>query len=145
VFDDSICYSFYPIDVHDEHGVKPEHLNQGVMPTIPLRALVPKGSKNIIVAGRCVCSDREANSALRVQASCMAMGQAAAAAAALAAQKATTPLSVPLADIKALLKQHDAILVGEPRKLAGAPAVQQSAPGGEESKKERKKKRKKRS
>ena len=145
VFDDSICYSFYPIDVHDEHGVKPEHLSEGVMPTIPLRALVPKGSQNMVVAGRCVSSDREANSALRVQASCMAMGQAAAAAAALAAQKGTTPLSVPLADIKALLKQHDAVLVGEPRKLAGAPAAQQSAPVGEELKKAKKKKRKNRS
>ena len=127
VFDDSICYSFYPIDVHDEHGVKPEHLSQGVMPTVPLRALVPKGSQNIIVAGRCVSSDREANSALRVQASCMAMGQAAAAAAALAAQKGTTPLAVPLADINALLKQHDAILVGAPRKVAGAQVPQKTA------------------
>ena len=78
------------------------------------------GSQNIIVAGRCVSSDREANSALRVQASCMAMGQAAAAAAVLAVQEGTTPLSVPLADIRALLKRHGAILVGEPRKVPGA-------------------------
>ena len=42
---------------------------------------------NILVAGRCVSSDRLANSGLRVQASCMAMGQAAGAAAALAVQK----------------------------------------------------------
>ena len=113
VFDDSICYSFYPIDIHDEHGVKPEHLKEGVFPTVPLRALVPKGSRNIIVAGRCVSSDRAANSALRVQASCMAMGQAAGAAAALAVQKRTTPGAVPLGELKALLKKHGAILAGE--------------------------------
>jgi len=122
VFDDSICYSFYPIDVHTEHGVKAEHLNEGVMPTVPLRALVPKGSQNIIVAGRCVSSDREANSALRVQASCMAMGQVAGAAAALAIQKQTTPGAVPLGELKALLNRHDAIVVGESRAIGSQQA-----------------------
>ena len=96
LFDDAVCYSFYPIDVHDEHGVRPEHLSEGVFPTVPLRALVPKNSKNLLVAGRCVSSDRRANSALRVQASCMAMGQAAGAAAVLAVARNTTPLEVPL-------------------------------------------------
>jgi len=110
VFDDSICYSFYPIDVHTEHGVRAEHLNEGVFPTVPLRALVPKNSKNLLVAGRCVSSDRRANSALRVQASCMAMGQAAGAAAVLAVARNTTPLEVPLNDIRTLLAQHNAIL-----------------------------------
>ncbi|MBM3890079.1 MAG: FAD-dependent oxidoreductase, partial [Verrucomicrobia bacterium] len=46
VFDDAIAHSFYPIDLHVEHGVKPEHLKEGVVPTIPLGALIPKGSKN---------------------------------------------------------------------------------------------------
>lgn len=110
LFDDAVCYSFYPIDVHDEHGVKPEHLPEGVFPTIPLRALTPKNSKNLLVAGRCVSSDREANSALRVQASCMAMGQAVGATAALAAEHDTTPLNVPLKDIRTLLAKHNAIL-----------------------------------
>jgi glycine/D-amino acid oxidase-like deaminating enzyme len=110
LFDDAVCYAFYPIDVHDEHGVKPEHLSAGTFPTVPLRALVPKNSKNLTVAGRCVSSDREANSALRVQASCMAMGQAAGAAAVLAVQRNTTPLKVPLKDIRTLLAQHSAIL-----------------------------------
>lgn len=71
------CYSFYPIDLHDAHGVKPEELKSGTFPTIPRGALIPKGSKNMMVAGRCLSSDRLANSAARVQASCMAMGQAA--------------------------------------------------------------------
>ena len=110
LFDDAVCYSFYPIDVHDEHGVRPEHLSEGTFPTVPLRALVPKNSKNLLVAGRCVSSDRRANSALRVQASCMAMGQAAGAAAVLAVARNTTPLEVPLKDIRTLLAEHNAIL-----------------------------------
>ena len=83
------------------------------MPTIPLGALIPKGSRNLMVAGRCVSSDRLANSGLRVQASCMAMGQAAGAAAALASKSGTTPLEVPLKEIHDLLRTHGAIVPGD--------------------------------
>jgi hypothetical protein len=110
VFDDALCYAFYPVDLHTKNGVKPKPLNSGTVPTIPLRALVPKGSRNIIVAGRSVSSDRLANSGLRVQASCMAMGQAAGATAALAAGGKTTPLKVPLKDIRQMLIKHGAIV-----------------------------------
>jgi len=110
VFKDAVCYAFYPVDLHTRRGVRPKPLARGTVPTVPLSALVPKGSNNIIVAGRCVSSDRLANSGLRVQASCMAMGQAAGAAAALAAKKKTTPLGVPLKDIREMLRKHGAIV-----------------------------------
>ena len=110
VFDDAICYAFYPVDLHTRSGVKPKPLARGTVPTIPLRALVPKGSRNIMVAGRCVSSDRLANSGLRVQASCMAMGQGAGVAAALAAKRGTTPLELPLTEIHRHLRDHGAIV-----------------------------------
>ncbi|MFK7788537.1 MAG: FAD-dependent oxidoreductase [Phycisphaeraceae bacterium] len=109
-FDDAICYAFYPVDLHTKNGVKPEPLKPGTVPTIPLSALIPKNSKNIVVAGRCVSSDRLANSGLRVQAPCMAMGQAAACAATIAAKDGTTPGQVPIAKLHALLKEHGAIV-----------------------------------
>lgn len=109
-FDDAVCHTFYPVDLHDEKGVQPAPLKPGTLPTIPLRALVPKGSRNLLVAGRSVSSDRLANSALRVQASCMAMGQAAGAAAALAVQGQGGPLDVPLQKLKNVLVQHGAIV-----------------------------------
>lgn len=112
VFDDAVSYSFYPIDLHFEGGVRPKHLAEGIVPTVPLRALIPKGGRNILVAGRCVSSDQLANSALRVQASCMGMGQAAGVAAALAAAKGTTPLQVPLTEIRSTLRKHHAIVPG---------------------------------
>jgi hypothetical protein len=112
-FEDAISYAFYPVDLHTRHGVKPEPLKRGVIPTIPLRALIPKGGRDIIVAGRCVSSDRLANSGLRVQASCMGMGQAAGAAAALAAKAGTTPLEVPLKEVHDLLRAHGAIIPGD--------------------------------
>ena len=107
----SVCYAFYPIDLHDKSsGVRPAHLKEGVVATVPLRALIPKGSRNLLVAGRCISSDRLANSALRVQATCMATGQAAGAAAALAAQRGVTPGQLPSAEVKALLTAHGAIV-----------------------------------
>lgn len=109
-FDDAISYAFYPVDLHTRTGVKPKPLKRGIVPTVPLSALIPKGSQNIIVAGRCVSSDRLANSGLRVQAACMGMGQAAGAAAALAAQSSSTPLKVPLSQIHELLQKHNAII-----------------------------------
>jgi hypothetical protein len=112
-FDDAICHAFYPVDLHTKNGVEPKPLKPGIVPTIPLRALIPKGSRNIMVAGRCVSSDRLANSGLRVQASCMGMGQAAGAAASLAAKSGTTPLEVPLKNIHDLLRTHGAIIPGD--------------------------------
>ena len=110
VFKDAISYSYYPIDIHDESGVHPEYLSENVVATIPFRALVPRGSKNLVVAGRCISSDRGANSALRVQASCMGMGQAAAVAAVLASRSGKTPAEVPMEDIRQLLEKHGAIV-----------------------------------
>jgi hypothetical protein len=83
---------------------------EGIVPMVPLGALIPKGSRNLLVAGRPVSSDRPANSALRVQASCMAMGQAAGAATALAAKAGITPSQVPLKELREVLQQHGAIV-----------------------------------
>jgi hypothetical protein len=110
MFEDAVCYAFYPVDLHTRSGVRPQPLTEGTVPTIPLSALVPKGSRNILVAGRSVSSDRLANSGLRVQASCMAMGQASGVVAALAARKDTTPLDVPLKAIREMLREHGAIV-----------------------------------
>jgi len=108
---DSVCNAFYPIDLHDKKsGVHPAHLKEGIVATVPLRALIPMGSRNLLVAGRCLSSDRMANSALRVQATCMATGQAAGAAAALAAKNGVTPGEVPIEELKALLRDSGAIV-----------------------------------
>jgi hypothetical protein len=109
-FEDAICYAFYPVDLHTKNGVKPKPLKPGIVPTIPLSALIPKGSRNLIGAGRSVSSDQLANSGLRVQAPCMAMGQAAACAASLAIKHSTTPGEVPLKEIHDLLEKHGAIV-----------------------------------
>jgi hypothetical protein len=113
IWEDAVCYSFYAVDVHRADRVDFREIPSGIYPTIPLCAMLPKGSKHLIVAGRCVSGDQEANSAYRVQASCMAMGQAAGAAAALAAGNDSDIEDVPIADLRELLRRHNAIVPGD--------------------------------
>ncbi len=113
VYDDAICYSFYPIDLHqlDNDGqLYNKFHEEGVVPTIPLGALLVKGFENLSVAGRCASGDRLANSAYRVKASCMAMGQAVGVTAALAVKNGCTLREVPFKDIRKTLLENDAIL-----------------------------------
>ena len=111
VFPDSLCYSFYPIDLHStEGGVQPKPLEPGVKPTVPYRCLLPKGVDHVLVAGRCFSADRVAMSAARVQATCMATGQAAGEAAALAAKRGVAPRDLPAGDIKAGLRARGCIV-----------------------------------
>lgn len=114
IFDDSLSNSFYPVDLHrDGKSIYQEFLKPGIVASVPMRALIPRNSRNLIVAGRCVSSDRLANSGLRVQASSMGMGQAAAATAVLANKLKKTPAEVPAEAVKRLLKEHGAIVPGQ--------------------------------
>ena len=77
---------------------------------MPRGALLPKDSRNLLVAGRCISADRAALSALRVEVACMATRQAAGALAALAVTTNTEASSVPMEDLKNLLEKHGAIV-----------------------------------
>tara|TARA_B100001173_G_scaffold312435_1_gene333656 strand:+ start:2250 stop:3608 length:1359 start_codon:yes stop_codon:yes gene_type:complete len=111
VHDDSLSYSFYPVDLHREgKSIYQEFLKPNLVASIPLRALIPKKSENFLVAGRCLCSDRLANSALRVQASCMGMGQAAAIAASISIQEGVTPAKIAPSLVKKRLEEYGAII-----------------------------------
>ena len=110
VYDDAVCYAFYPIDLHQPLGIKQIFLEEGVVPTIPYGALVPRGAKRLLAAGRCIASDSDANSAIRVQAPCMAVGQAAGTAAAIAARENASVGSVPYHELKAALQNIGAII-----------------------------------
>lgn len=109
---DPVCHAFYPIDLHTStgSGLDCRQLQPGIVPGVPRGALLPLGVENLLVAGRCLSSDRLANSALRVQATCMGTGQGAGALAALACRLGTSPSAVPHAALRALLEQHGAIV-----------------------------------
>jgi hypothetical protein len=109
---DAVCYSFYPIDIHSstENTIDTRPLAPGIIPSIPYRALIPRGSDHLLAAGRCIAGDEAASSAYRVQASCMATGQVAGAAAALSAVKSCSVRHVELSELRSVLRAHDAIV-----------------------------------
>jgi hypothetical protein len=117
LWSDAVCNAFYPIDIHDhsDRGVRIVHLADGVVPTVPRRALIPAGSCNALVAGRCLSSDRAANSSLRVQATAMATGQAVGALAGLAVETQQDVRHIPIDLLHKTLAEHGAILPGHCR------------------------------
>ncbi len=112
IYPEAICYAYYPIDLHGmrSYDWQTPALPKGALATIPRGALIPRGSRNLLAAGRCFSSDRLANSALRVQVPCMAMGQAAGALAALAVQHRTTINDLAIDLLTDHLREHDAII-----------------------------------
>ncbi|NLE38755.1 MAG: FAD-dependent oxidoreductase [Pirellulaceae bacterium] len=83
LFPDTVARGSHPIDIHSARD-DVQHLtwlDQSY--GIPFRSLVPVGSDNVLVAGRTASATREAFASMRVQATCMALGQAAGTAAAL--------------------------------------------------------------
>lgn len=110
-FPDAVCHAFYPVDLHDaQRGLIYQKLPAGVIPTVPRGALVPKGEQNLLAAGRILSSDRIANSGLRVQAVAMATGQAAGALAVLRHRMKLPTMQLPMAEVRALLEKHNAIV-----------------------------------
>jgi len=112
VWPESVCYSYYTIDLHGLTSQEWQYrvLPPGTVATIPRGALVPANGRQMLAAGRCVSSDRLANSGLRVQGSCMAMGQAAGAIAAVAVREKVDPMEASFSAVRELLLQHGAIL-----------------------------------
>lgn len=112
-YPDSVCYAFYPIDRHVPDGIVQCFHEEDVTAKIPYRALIPKKSKHILCAGRCISSDIYANSAVRVEAVCMATAQAAGCAAALAAESGAEVKKVPYPSLCRALEAIGAIVPKE--------------------------------
>ncbi len=112
-FEDKICNAFNYIDMHsEERGCDVTfHDDQTLLPKVPFRALIPKGSTRITVAGRIVSAHRVALGGIRAQCICMAMGQAMGAAAALAVQRKIPSREISAKDIVALTVEHGAVPV----------------------------------
>ena len=113
LYSDSVCYAFYPIDLHVMNGIEQEFHKENVVSKIPYTALIPKGSKRLLVAGRCMSSDTMANSGLRVEAPCMATGQAAGCAAAIAAARGINVMDVEYTELCLKLEAIGAIVPKE--------------------------------
>lgn len=112
-FEDNIARGAYPIDIHDPLGGPTQFvfLKGGGSYGIPYRALVPKGSRNLLLAGRCLSASHEAHGSTRIMATAMATGQAAGTAAAqLVQNQAAHPLDLDLDHLRQTLRANGALL-----------------------------------
>jgi len=114
VWPEALCYGFWPVDLHRRgEPTKLVWPDKGVVPTIPRGAMLPRDADWLVCAGRMMDGEREAHSAYRVQAICMATGQAAGAMAALAAHTGIAPHALGIEAIRDLLRRHGAIVPGD--------------------------------
>lgn len=120
-FDDSIAQGSWEIDVHSpdnyDYGTALRNSERydayrvrivgGDCYQIPLRCLVARETRNLLVAGRCIGSDDEAQGTVRIQQTCMSTGTAAGAAAALAVKEKVDCQAVGGLAVQRLLLQDE--------------------------------------
>lgn len=121
VFEDEIGRYNYPVDIHPttpdpadyakfEEEFKTLRYKDGESYGIPYRILTPQGLDNVLVAGRCVSSDRFMQGSIRVMPGCYITGQAAGIAARLALESSVSVHDVNVPELQARLKKLGAYL-----------------------------------
>ncbi len=112
-FDDSIGVNGWPMESHVAGDVvftfPPIPESRGFN-ELPYRMLVPEGTDNLLMAGRCASMTHEGQSAARVSGACFAMGEAAGTAAALALGRNTSPRDIAMDKLQAALRQQGAFV-----------------------------------
>ena len=121
---DGIARSSWDIDIHspevpnlpavprDSPAYKPriERMQRGDYFDIRYGCIVARGVDNLLVAGRCLSAEHEAQASLRIQQTCMATGQAAGTAAALSLRQGVPPRELdPSALVAQLARDRAAV------------------------------------
>ena len=120
-FEDEIGRYCYPVDIHAGKNTAEGYekfitdfrslrYSAGESYGIPYRALVVKGLDNLLVAGRCMSTDRYMQSSIRVMPGCYITGQAAGCAAAIASESCCAARDIDVARLQKQLKEMGAYL-----------------------------------
>ena len=114
-FEDGVARGTFYLDAHKPDDDKRTYVLSGkereVPPyQIPLRSLIARDGKNLMMAGRCFSADQLALSSARVSTSASMMGQAGGIAAALSVQKKCDPRQLDPADVRKIVEQRGARL-----------------------------------
>ncbi len=116
-FDDGVAEANFWIDFHDSppgttipyslEYIRANRPEEGDWYEIPYRCLVPKHTRGILVAGRCISSDRGALASLRGQPTCMFTGTAAGIAAAMCVNKQICPGALEGVGVREKIKSFE--------------------------------------
>ncbi len=112
MFRDRIAVGNYDIDIHNPDGSGTSHyfFPKGKYYSVPYRCLIPKGSKNLLVAGRSISVVHEVQASIRIMPIVCTLGQAAGTAAALSADGETTVGNVDIKKLQQTLLDNEAFL-----------------------------------
>ncbi len=110
-FKDSIARGTYDIDIHNPTGTGTviKEIPANDYYTIPLRAAIPAGSDNLVVAGRPLSSTHEAHSSFRVMPITTSIGEGVGCAAALALKNQIPVRQVNSDELHHLMDTHKAL------------------------------------
>lgn len=111
---DVITKGAHHIDIHGD-GIKQVRIavGDGGSYDIPWRTLIPQKLSNVVLAGRCMSSTREANGSTRMMGQCLGMGHAAGTAAAMSVAAGHRDIrELPLPELQTRLREQGAILEG---------------------------------
>lgn len=112
-FDDVIAKGAHHVDIHTPVNTKQVRvpIKEGNSYDIPFGCLIPLVTDNLLVAGRCISSTREANASSRVMGTCMSIGQAAGTAAAMCVKDNLSDVrKLQVKQLQERLRQQGAIL-----------------------------------
>ncbi|WP_430253372.1 FAD-dependent oxidoreductase [Neorhizobium sp. DAR64872/K0K18] len=109
-FDDSIAVASYPIDIHRPSDEGCTLIWCGDCYDIPYGSLVPQKVSNLLVAGRSISATHEAMGAIRVMATCMAMGEAAGRAAKISVRGNRAPADIDIDELRRQQLEHGVYL-----------------------------------
>lgn len=100
---DAVCKTTFGIDVHSTDPKKEKGIEKTGFRAkpydIPLRSLIAKDVKGLMMAGRCISGDFIAHSSYRVTGDSVPMGEAAGKTAAIAAKSGRLPSAVDISEI----------------------------------------------
>lgn len=107
-FEDAVAVSNYDIDIHNPEGSGTSHhyFAEGEWFQIPYRCLIPKGMKNLLVAGRCISASHEAQASLRIMPYCAQLGQAVGNAVYVAKTNAVGTAEIPVPALQQILRKE---------------------------------------
>ncbi len=112
-FEDSIAAGNYDIDIHNPSGTGTSHyfFPDGEYYTIPYRSLIPTGVTNMLVAGRCISCDHEAQASIRIMPIVCTIGEAAGVAVACAKEQGICSMTeVDTARLRGYLLENGAVI-----------------------------------
>ncbi len=113
-FDDAIAAGNYDIDIHNPEGSGTSHyyFPAGTWYTIPFRSLIPKtaDADNLLVGGRCISVDHEAQASVRIIPICTTTGEAAGVGAAVANRMGTAVQAADVKEIQRILVESGAYI-----------------------------------